>query len=839
MLFQVNSGVVSYATQLYDYLRGPYADLVYPELTPYSTLENVSFLAFPERLYISGWSREISSIRIRQLRGLPEPCNVMAFLEDVDGYPIECHGEFDKYPDENDMFTVGDERYRAIGDFRRPFQWQDVEDLDTSSYTKMKGKFGTYPQTGFALDAIVNVSPVQLGVAVQDCEDFLQESVDECAREQQVPIVAPYKTSNGELGCGPNVRQISAVAYDPSLDLERCYLLPDPPTGCTISGYMPLATLVTLSQPDRCGSCPCRPVTDPFCNTSCSPKNVFYELIDRLEAGQWMDYGTRAVIIDTPLFNQESNLFTNVRQLAEFPGFAKMQTRYAITVVDTVKLFRYVTSGDAITLGLEIALIVFALYYTADEILEMRALGFGAYCSLAWNYVDWANLGILYAVFLLRLLAYAAVGSVSFQSVQLTYIDFPTLVAWSLSEVNLNAFNFFLIYFKVFKFLANIPRMDAILVTVSTALFDLTLFMIMAVIVQFGFCAAWVLILGPYLTEFTTMGSALSVNIQILLGEFSGYGRWKAIAPLMTPLLFYLYISFVFFILLNMFLAIINDAYAEVKANQSEDDLKYYVHLKDRVVDRLNVMLGRKRAINRLAQELLREGADRNDDGQIDMDELREILQHNPDAVRILEVMTVEELMAKYDVDNDGTLSRAEVRAIVAELAEKEANETEKIRMEQAERNQGRQMRRGRDVDENGLAVERGGTAARRGRLGPQMPRRSQLGRRQSIGGGSQGSGGSLRGGTHRGPRSFAGSQAGDFLGGGGLDANAQARLDAVDASVQDLSRNVAKKMALMIELMMSLSDQVGEKGGGGVINSGAGGEADRSAGSPVGAPRN
>lgn len=46
------------------------------------------------------------------------------------------------------------------------------------------------------------------------------------------------------------------------------------------------------------------------------------------------------------------------------------------------------------------------------------------------------------------------------------------------------------------------------------------------------------------------------------------------------------------------------------------------------------------------------------------LDELRDILQDNPQALAVLETTTIEELMAKYDINNDGSLSRAEVRSL-------------------------------------------------------------------------------------------------------------------------------------------------------------------------------
>lgn len=176
--------------------------------------------------------------------------------------------------------------------------------------------------------------------------------------------------------------------------------------------------------------------------------------------------------------------------------------------VDTVKLFRYVTKADTAVLGLEIVLMVMLLYYTATELIELRRLG-KRYFRDPWNYIDWANYAILYAVVILRFLSWSVIEDSDFRALQETYVDFPSLVDWANKELKLMAFNFFLIYFKFFKYLSNVPRMDAILVTISACLFDLTLFMIMAVIILLGFLAAFFIVFGPYLAEFSTAGKTL------------------------------------------------------------------------------------------------------------------------------------------------------------------------------------------------------------------------------------------------------------------------------------------------------------------------------------------
>ncbi len=53
---------------------------------------------------------------------------------------------------------------------------------------------------------------------------------------------------------------------------------------------------------------------------------------------------------------------------------------------------------------------------------------------------------------------------------------------------------------------------------------------------------------------------------RIILGDFN-FHELEAANRILGPMYFILYVFFVFFVLLNMFLAIINDTYSEVKAD--------------------------------------------------------------------------------------------------------------------------------------------------------------------------------------------------------------------------------------------------------------------------------
>lgn len=63
---------------------------------------------------------------------------------------------------------------------------------------------------------------------------------------------------------------------------------------------------------------------------------------------------------------------------------------------------------------------------------------------------------------------------------------------------------------------------------------------------------------------------------RIILGDFN-FHELEAANRILGPTYFILYVFFVFFVLLNMFLAIINDTYSEVKAELSNQKNEFDV----------------------------------------------------------------------------------------------------------------------------------------------------------------------------------------------------------------------------------------------------------------------
>jgi len=268
--------------------------------------------------------------------------------------------------------------------------------------------------------------------------------------------------------------------------------------------------------------------------------------------------------------------------------------------------------------------------------------------------------------------------------------------------------------------------------------------------VMFGFSAAFYIVFGGEVSDFKSLGDSFGALMRSLLGDFD-YGSLSDSNGVLAPILFYFFNALVFMVLLNMFLAIICDSFAEVKGNQSEEDLLFYSKLKDQIVNQISSMISRKQRIHELAATL--SAADTDMDQLIDESELAAALKDNPRAYEILQAEGAKELLRKYDVSGDGVLDKAEMTQILKDLAAKEVEVQHEIDDAQGAKNAV-------------LDQMQDATHARSG-----------------------GGGGSI-------------VQTIDT-------SEIEARIDKVEGQIKELSRNVAKKLSLMIDLMMSLSDQV------------------------------
>ncbi|XP_069913500.1 polycystin-2-like protein 1 isoform X1 [Oryctolagus cuniculus] len=286
------------------------------------------------------------------------------------------------------------------------------------------------------------------------------------------------------------------------------------------------------------------------------------EVLRDLQEGLWLDRGTRVVFIDFSVYNANINLFCVLRLVVEFPATGGAIPSWQIR---TVKLIRYVSNWDFVVVGCEVVFCIFIIYYVVEEILELHIHRL-RYLHSIWNVLD----------LLVILLSIMAVGFHVFRTLEVnrlmgkllqqpnTYADFEFLAFWQTQYNNMNAVNLFFAWIKVFKYISFNKTMTQLSSTLARCAKDILGFAVMFFIVFFAYAQLGYLLFGTQVENFSTFIKCIFTQFRIILGDFD-YNAIDNANRILGPVYFVTYVFFVFFVLLNMFLAIINDTYSEVK----------------------------------------------------------------------------------------------------------------------------------------------------------------------------------------------------------------------------------------------------------------------------------
>ncbi|CAK6962460.1 polycystic kidney disease 2-like 1 protein [Scomber scombrus] len=382
---------------------------------------------------------------------------------------------------------------------------------------------------------------------------------------------------------------------------------------------------------------------------------ILTELVDNL----WLDRGTRVVFVDFSTYNANINMFCVIRLVVEFPATGGAIPSYQIR---TVKLIRYITYWDYFILGCEMVFCLFILYYVVEEILELRIHKF-AYFKSIWNILDIVVIMLAIVAIIFNIFRTVKVDNLLGKLLQKPgiYADFEFLAFWQTQYNNMNAVNLFFAWIKVFKYISFNKTMTQLSSTLGRCAKDILGFAVMFFIVFFAYAQLGYLLFGTEVDTFSTFVKCIFTQFRIILGDFD-YDAIDRANRVLGPIYFVTYVFFVFFVLLNMFLAIINDTYSEVKEELSsqKDELQITDIIKQSYMKTFMKLKLKNEKISDV-QKALRSGS-----GEIEFKDFRETLKEMGHADH-----EISAAFSRFDRDGNQILDQDEQERMKTELEEK------------------------------------------------------------------------------------------------------------------------------------------------------------------------
>lgn len=388
-------------------------------------------------------------------------------------------------------------------------------------------------------------------------------------------------------------------------------------------------------------------------------KEAATQVMAELKENLWIGRATRAVFLDFTVYNANVNLFCVIKLVFEFPATGGMIPSWSFR---TVKLLRYVSVSDYFIMACEFFFTLFILYYIVEEVLEIKS-NRTSYFKSIWNILD----------ILVILISLVCIGFSIYRTVMVNkllaglldkpdeFADFGRLGFYQTQFNNAVALAVFFAWIKVFKYISFNKTMTQLSSTLSRCSKDVAGFSIMFFIVFFAFAQLGYLLFGTQIQGFSSFVNAVFTLLRLILGDFD-FEEMEAANRVLGPIYFLSYVFFVFFVLLNMFLAIINDTYAEVKSEISQQKNEF--ELVDYFKKGYNSILGKLGKRDQIVdiQNALKM-ADTNHDNKLTFDEVRKTLK-----AQNFSDMEIEMLFSKYDVDGNRELNEQETKEMMAHL---------------------------------------------------------------------------------------------------------------------------------------------------------------------------
>jgi polycystin 2L1 len=296
-------------------------------------------------------------------------------------------------------------------------------------------------------------------------------------------------------------------------------------------------------------------------------KTAGLDLIANLKKNRWTDKSTRAVVVNMNLFNRNTKLLSVVRILFEFSFTGRIEL---MTKFFTMPIEPYESILEKVRFSFEILFAIILIYYIWIEIKEIRiSNSFLTYASDLWNLLECVNLGLYIGVIGSYLYWYNNELIKNTYSKVInndTYVDMFDIANLYQKIAILAAINCWFGFLKVFKFLQLSHRMTLLWDTLKYAFWDLMYMNIVFALIIAGFATMTHLVYGSNIKGFHNILSSCSTLLRTLIGEFN-YTELINVNSYFTPVFFMLYMFIVFFVIINMFIAVVSEYYERVKEN--------------------------------------------------------------------------------------------------------------------------------------------------------------------------------------------------------------------------------------------------------------------------------
>lgn len=212
--------------------------------------------------------------------------------------------------------------------------------------------------------------------------------------------------------------------------------------------------------------------------------------------------------------------------------------------------------------------------YSPQQIRLRLPIAARLFFSQSWNLMDATNYGLFMWAMVIRIQSLNLIPGIKSQiddlnadTMHMKYINFSELAHSDRLQYDINAFNAILTWIKIFKYLDFYPPMLTLTSTLYRASKMLGSLIVTISIVLLGSGQGFFMAFGLEVHMYRDFGASVMGLLRMAVGDFD-YTELAESNRTLGPLMFWLYILLVFFVLMSMFIALVSEAFEEAKDAQ-------------------------------------------------------------------------------------------------------------------------------------------------------------------------------------------------------------------------------------------------------------------------------
>lgn len=319
------------------------------------------------------------------------------------------------------------------------------------------------------------------------------------------------------------------------------------------------------------------------------------QMTSLLENLHYLNESLNSLVVDFVVYNGDLNYFTYSAYIAQTLSGGEIKSSYYIW---PMKLNMYFTAGDKVRACFEVIILLLLIYHIYVTTTTLK--------NKFKSYKDWSSR--FYEILTTKQKEKRKIAKPEFLrkfSCIITSYEILDIISYVLSIVcviywfmyicsdlalnfrlptndshfhdkfsdqvkileiyiNLSSINILLMYFRIMNYVTINKALSFLQDTMSAAMVDIVYFLIMLVVILMGFVFMAYLSFGHTLEHYKTISNSFITCFAMMIGEFD-YDELLVADEAMAYFFFFFYMIFFSFILLNIFIAILERAYTKVK----------------------------------------------------------------------------------------------------------------------------------------------------------------------------------------------------------------------------------------------------------------------------------